>query len=123
MADLDAIAYELERRAAAVQLIGDRLVHEAAAALWTSVAADAFRATVASRHRDCGEVAELLRAAAERVRHFGLDAQAEQARLARLERAALQGAMHGALHALHGAGAVARSVGGGLAGAASVIGW
>ena len=116
MADLDAIACELERRAAAVQLIGDRLVHEAAAALWTSVAADAFRATVAGRHRDCGEVAELLRAAAARVRRFGLDAQAEQARLARLERAALHGAMHGAE-------AVARAVGGGLAEAASVIGW
>ena len=116
MADLDAIACELERRAAAVQLIGDRLVHEAAIAVWTSVAADAFRASVASRHRDCSDVAELLRAAAVRVRRFGLDAQAERARLARLERAALQGAVHGAE-------AVARAVGGGLAGAASVVGW
>ena len=120
MADLDAIACELERRAAAVQLIGDRLVHEAAAALWTSVAADAFRATVASRHRDCGDVAGLLRAAAARVRSFSLEAQAEQARLVRLERAALQGAVHGVVH---GAEAVARAVGGGLAGAASVVGW
>lgn len=120
MADLDAIACELERRAAAVQLIGDRLVHEAAAALWTSVAADAFRASVARRHGDCRDAADLLRAAAARVRRFGLDAQAERARLARLERAALHGAVHGALH---GADAVARAVGGGLAGAASVVRW
>jgi hypothetical protein len=116
MADLDALARELEQRANAVRLIGDRLAHEAAVALWTSVAADAFRASVARRRTDCGDVAEMLHAAAGSVRRFGLDAQAERARLARLERAAVHGA-------LKGAEVAAQAVGTGLAEAASFVGW
>jgi hypothetical protein len=116
MADLDALARELEQRAHAVQLIGDRLLHEAAVALWTSVAADAFRASVARRRADCGEVADLLQAAAGNVRRFGLDAQAERARLAQWERGAVRGALHGGEVAAH-------AVGIGLAEAASLVGW
>lgn len=112
MADLDTLARELHQRADAVQLIGDRLVHEAAVALWTSIAADAFRASVARRHRDCGEVADLLRAAAGSVLRFGRDAQAERARLARLEQAAL-----------HGVEAAARSASAGFVEVASLVGW
>jgi hypothetical protein len=89
LSDLDGLARELEQRARNVELIGDQLVHAAAIALWTSVAADAFRAQVERRRGDCGDVATLLRSAAAAVRQFGSDAAAERARLGRLERAAL----------------------------------
>jgi hypothetical protein len=116
MADLDRLARELQQRADAVQLIGDRLVHEAAVALWTSVAADAFRASVARRHHDCDEAAGLLRAAAGSVRRFRADAQVERARLARLERATVGGVVGGVE-------AAAKAAGGGLAKIASLVRW
>lgn len=91
MSDLDGLARELELRAGRVEAIGDRLVHAAAIAIWTSIAADAFRAQVSRRRRDCADVAESLRCAAATVRHFARDVDAEKARLRRLEEAALHG--------------------------------
>lgn len=93
MPDLDGLARELEQRAARVERIGDELVHAAAVALWSSVAADAFRAQVARRRRDCGQVADTLRSAASAVRHFSQDAEAEKARLFRIEQHAISGAV------------------------------
>lgn len=94
MSGLDGLARELEQRALRVESIGDELVHAASIAIWTSVAADAFRAQVARRRRDCGHVGDSLRSAASAVRHFASDVEAEKARLLRLEQAAVHGAEH-----------------------------
>jgi uncharacterized protein YukE len=91
LSDLDGVAAELDQRASHVALIGDQLLQAAAMALWSSVAADAFRASVDRRHRECADVASLLRAAASTVRHYAADAEAEKQRLRRLE----EGAAHG----------------------------
>jgi len=96
LSDLDGIATELDQRASNVELIGDQLVHAAAVAIWSSVAAEAFRAQVGRRRRDCGDVASMLRSAAAAVRHFTAGAEAEKARLRRLEERALHGVEHGA---------------------------
>lgn len=91
MSGLDALAGELEQRARHVEAIGDELVHAAAVAIWTSVAADAFRAHIARRRRDCADVAGMLRSASSAVRHFAHDVEAEKARLHRLEQAVAHG--------------------------------
>lgn len=91
MSDLDGLAVELDQRASQVALIGDQLVHAASMALWSSVAADAFRASVDRRHRECEDVASLLQNAARAVRHYAADAEAEKQRLRRLEEAAVHG--------------------------------
>jgi len=88
---LEGLVSELEQRARRVEAIGDELVHAAAIAIWTSVAADAFRAQVARRRRDCGDVAGMLRSASAAVRHFAHDAEAEKARLRRLEQTVVHG--------------------------------
>ena len=91
MSSLDALAAELEQRARRVEAIGDELVHAAAVAVWTSVAAEAFRAHVARRRRDCSSVAGMLRSASSAVRRFSDDAEMEKARLRRLEHAVVHG--------------------------------
>jgi anti-sigma-K factor RskA len=85
VSSLDALADELRRRARQVEAIGDELVHAAAVAIWTSVAADAFRAHLSRRRRDCSHVAGLLRSASSAVNHFSHDAELEKARLRHLE--------------------------------------
>lgn len=104
MSDLEGLARELELRARQTQLIGDQLVRAAAIAIWTSVAADAFRAQVSRRRRDIAEVAGMLRSAASSTRQFARDAEAEKARLRRLEETALHGAEHPARAVEQGAG-------------------
>lgn len=94
MSGLDGLARELEQHALRVESIGDGLVHSASVAIWTSVAADAFRSQVARRRRDCGDVADSLRSAASAVRHFAHDVEVEKARLMRLEQAAVHGVEH-----------------------------
>ena len=91
MSDLGGLAAELEQRATSVELIGDQLVHVAAIAIWSSVAADAFRAQVDRRRSECGDVASMLRSAASAVRHFAAEVEAEKERLRRIEEAALHG--------------------------------
>ena len=88
MADIDAIAHELGQRAVQVELAGAQLVQAAAVAVWTSIAADAFRAQVDHRRRECEHAADVLRGAARDVLRFSGDVAAEKARLRRLELAA-----------------------------------
>ncbi|MGH7108056.1 MAG: hypothetical protein ACREFT_16290 [Acetobacteraceae bacterium] len=115
MFDLEGLARELDQIADRVESIGDHLVHAAAVAVWTSIAADAFRAQVARRRRDCGEVAGMLRHAAGAVRRFAGDVAAEKARLLRLAEEAARGVeggiVSGAKAVEHGAGAVVSWVG------------
>lgn len=89
MSSLEGIARELSQRADRVEAIGDHLTREAANALWTSIAADAFRGQVARRRRECADVAGMLRSAATNVLRFSREAQAERARLLRLAETAL----------------------------------
>lgn len=88
---MDALADELRHRARQVEDVGDELVHAAAVAIWSSVAADAFRAHVARRRRDCSDVAGMLRSASSAVSHFSQDVELEKARLRQLEQAAVLG--------------------------------
>jgi len=88
---LDALADELRQHARRMESIGDELVHAAAVAIWTSVAADAFRSHVARRRRDCSEVAGMLRSASSAVRHFSHDVELEKTRLRHLEQAVVRG--------------------------------
>ena len=91
MSSLDALADELQQRARRMETIGDELVRAAAAAIWTSVAADAFRAHVSRRRRDCAAVAGMLRSASSAVRHFSHDVELEKARLRRVEQTVVRG--------------------------------
>jgi len=115
LSDLEALARELDQRAARVESIADQLTHAAAVAIWTSVAADAFRAHVSRRRRDCADVAGMLRSAAASVRRFAGEVEAEKARLWRLEQAAVhgieKGILAGARTVEHGLGSLA-SLGG-----------
>ena len=88
MSDIDAVADELDRRAQQVESVGTQLVRAAAEAIWTSIAADAFRARVDKRHHECLTAADLLRIAAQRARTFSADVAAEKARLRRIAMAA-----------------------------------
>ncbi len=94
MSSLDALADELRQHARRAEAIGDELVHAAAVATWTSVAADAFRAHVARRRRDCSQVAGMLRSASSAVSHFAHDVEMEKARLRRLEQTVVHGVGH-----------------------------
>jgi hypothetical protein len=98
---LDAIASELDARAAQVESAGAQLVRAAEDAIWTSIAADAFRAQVGRRQGQCGHIAELLHAAASDVRRFADGVDAEKARLRRVAFAAETVATH-AGHVLSG---------------------
>jgi hypothetical protein len=89
LSSLEGIARELRQRADRVDAIGDQLTRAAANALWTSIAADAFRGQVARRRRDCADVAGMLRSAATNVLRFSHDARAERARLLRLAETAV----------------------------------
>jgi len=88
MSDIDAVADELDRRAQQVESVGAQLVRAAAEAIWTSIAADAFRARVDKRHNECLAAADLLRVAARRTRTFSDDVAVEQARLRQIAVAA-----------------------------------
>jgi len=98
VADLESVARELDQRAVQVELASGQLVRAAAQAVWTSIAADAFRARVDHRRRECAHLAEMLRDAATDVRRFGAAASAEKERLRRLELAA----EHAAARVAHG---------------------
>jgi hypothetical protein len=67
VSNIDEIALELDQRAVQVEMAGAQLVRAAAEAIWTSTAADAFRARVDHRRRQFGAVADLLRGAAQTV--------------------------------------------------------
>jgi hypothetical protein len=82
---LRVIAAELRERSVRVEAIGDQLVVAASQALWTSIAADAFRARVARRRTECAHAAGLLRSAAGAIDAFDLEVAAVEARLRRME--------------------------------------
>jgi uncharacterized protein YukE len=88
VSDLDDIARELDQRALQVEAAGAQLMTAAANALWTSIAADAFRSRVDDRNRECARLADVLRTAGRTVRSFSDAVSAEKARLRRLELAA-----------------------------------
>jgi len=109
VADIDAIALELGKRAVQVEIASAQLVQAAAEAVWTSIAADAFRAQVDHRRRECEHVADVLRGAAHDVLRFSSDVTAEKVRLRRLEQAAehaAAAAASGAARAAHGFGSI-----------------
>ena len=88
VSNIDELALELDQRAAQVEMAGAQLVRAAAEAIWTSIAADAFRARVDRRRQQFGDVADLLRSAAQTVFRYSDEVDAEKARLRRLELAA-----------------------------------
>jgi len=96
VSDIDEIALELSQRAVQVEMAGAQLVRAAADAIWTSIAADAFRARVDRRRRQCADVADLLRGAAQTVFRYADEVVAEKARLRRLELAAEHAVVRGA---------------------------
>jgi uncharacterized protein YukE len=106
VADIDDIARELDHRARHIEFAGAQLVKAASEALWTSIAADAFRARVDHRNRECARLADALRTAGRSVRAFSDAVAAEKARLRRLELLAEQVVSAGAA----GVGRVARDV-------------
>jgi len=114
VADIEAIAFELQQRAVQVERAGAQLVQAAAEAVWTSIAADAFRAQVDHRRRECEHAADVLRGAARDVVRFSSDVTAEKARLRRIELAAEHAAVvaatvaTGAGRLVHGLGSVIR---------------
>ncbi len=95
VSDIDEIGVELRQRAVQVELAGAQLVQAAAEAIWTSIAADAFRARVDRRRQQFGAVADLLRGASQTVVRYSDDVDAEKARLRRLEVAAEQAVIRG----------------------------
>jgi hypothetical protein len=107
VSDIEEIGLELNLRAAQVEMAGAQLVRAAAEAIWTSIAADAFRTRVDHRRQQFGAVADLLRGAAQTVFRYADDVDAEKARLRRLELAAEH-------VVVRGAGAVGRVVVGGI---------
>jgi chromosome segregation ATPase len=110
VSDLDAIAQELDQRALQVASASAQLVRAAAEALWTSTAADAFRARVGRRDAECLRLAAELRGAARTVSHYSDDVSAEKARLRRLELEAEQLAVRLAVGVpVHAAGDVAKA--------------
>jgi hypothetical protein len=96
VSNIEEIGLELDQRAVQVELAGAQLVRAAAEAIWTSIAADAFRARVDRRRRQFGDVADLLRGAAQTVFRYSDEVAAERARLRRLELAAEHAITHGA---------------------------
>jgi hypothetical protein len=99
LSNIDEIALELDQRAVQVEMAGAELVRAAAEAIWTSIAADAFRARVDHRRRQFGDVADLLRAAAQSVFRYSDEVVAERARLRRLELDAEHALSRGAVDA------------------------
>lgn len=95
VSNIDEIGVELSQRAAQVELAGAQLVQAAAEAIWTSIAADAFRARVDRRRQQFGAVADLLRGAAQTVVRYSDEVAAEKARLRRLEVAAEHAVIRG----------------------------
>src|ERR1700722_2924376 len=96
VSNIDEIALELDQRAVQVGMAGAQLVQAAAEAIWTSIAADAFRARVDHRRQQFGDVADLLRGAAQAVFRYSDGVDAEKARLRRLELAAEHAVARGA---------------------------
>ncbi|HEY3923910.1 MAG TPA: hypothetical protein VGL75_05050 [Acidothermaceae bacterium] len=97
MSDIEEIGLELNLRAAQVEMAGAQLVQAAAQAIWTSIAADAFRTRVDHRRQQFGAVADLLRGAAQTVFRYSDDVDAEKARLRKLELAAEHVVVRGAI--------------------------
>ena len=97
VSNIDEIGAELSQRATQVELAGAQLVQAAAEAIWTSIAADAFRARVDRRRQQFGAVADLLRGAAQTVVRYSDEVAAEKARLRRLELAAEHAVIRGAV--------------------------
>lgn len=83
---LDGLARRLDQRADEVGRLGDEMVHRAQCALWTSIAADAYRGRVAGRRREFDHVADDVRAAARQVRRHAQGVRDEIATLASIER-------------------------------------
>jgi EspA/EspE family len=96
VSNIDEIGLELDQRAVQVEMAGAQLVRAAAEAIWTSIAADAFRARVDHRRQQFGAVADLLRDAAQSVFRYSDEVAAEKARLRRLEHAAEHVVIRGA---------------------------
>jgi len=112
VSDIDEIALELDQRAVQVEMAGAQLVRAAAEAIWTSIAADAFRARVDHRRQQFGEVADLLRGAAQTVFRYSDEVAAEKARLRRLELAAEHGLLRGAADVRKAGGLAIGAIGG-----------
>jgi len=85
LSNIEEIGFELNQRAAQIEMAGAQLVRAAAEAIWTSIAADAFRARVDHRRQQFGDIADLLRGAAQSVFRYSDEVVAEKARLRRLE--------------------------------------
>ncbi len=101
---LDELAVRLDRRAEEVLGLGDELVRKAAEALWTSVAADAFREQVVRRRDYCATVSDQLHHAAHEMRSHAQTVRHEVAVLLAIEKS-----VH---DFLSGAGAAVAHVGG-----------
>jgi hypothetical protein len=97
LSNIEEIGLELNQRAVQVEMAGAQLVRAAAEAIWTSIAADAFRTRVDHRRHQFGAVADLLRGAAQSVFRYSDDVEAEQARLRKLEVAAEHAMIRGAV--------------------------
>jgi hypothetical protein len=98
VSNIEEIGLELDQRAVQVEMAGAQLVRAAAEAIWTSIAADAFRARVDHRRRQFGAVADLVRAAAQTMFRYSDDVEAEKARLRRLEQAVEHDVVRGAVN-------------------------
>jgi len=97
VSNIEEIGLELNQRAVQVEMAGAQLVRAAAEAIWTSIAADAFRTRVDQRRRQCGAVADLLRGAAQAVFRYSDGVEPEKVRLRRLELAAEHAVVRGAV--------------------------
>jgi hypothetical protein len=83
---LDALAHRLDQRAEQVVRLGDEMVHRAQCALWTSIAAEAYRGRMNGRRREFDHLAEDVRAAARQVRRHAQGVRDEMATLLAIER-------------------------------------
>lgn len=97
VSNIEEMGLELNQRAVQVEMAGAQLVQAAAEAIWTSIAADAFRTRVDRRRQQFGAVADLLRGAAQTVFRYSDDVEAEKARLRRLEQAVEHAVIRGAV--------------------------
>lgn len=111
MSNIDELGLELNQRAVQVEMAGAQLVRAAADAIWTSIAADAFRTRVDHRRQQFSDVADLLRGAAQAVFRYSDGVDAEKARLRRLALVAEHTVIRGATDARKISGAVIGGIG------------
>ena len=97
VSNIEEIGLELNQRAVQVEMAGAQLVRAAAEAIWTSIAADAFRTRVDQRRQQFSAAADLLRGAAQSVFSYAEGVEAEKARLRRLAHAAEHAVIRGAV--------------------------